>query len=306
MIEAIPNKVLIQPKVGDYKEGDGNLMVRSNRSLATDWTPYVPKGERQSGNGFETDDCTAFAYTNVVEVQFKYFKNKLPITVLKFLSDNGYLDENGDLNCSDRALGSMAGTTSEGNSLNKVAETARTKGLVPESLWPTVFTNYDDYYKPLPQNLLDLGMKFLEYFELPYRQVFSNDVSAAPLYVALCTCGGWNNPEPPPIAWCNAGNATNHCVCLLKTNNYRVFDSYSPFVKDFAADYNIPYFYQVLFNPKQMTKKFIIQDGSKLGVLILEGFTGTASFADSQAHLQELKDAFGVPTDAKTVVIPQS
>lgn len=308
----IPNGVIFAPLPTDYVRGDGKLNhITALRNFTSDWTPYVPKGERQSGNGFDSNDCTGFGYTNVVETQFKYFKinGKISVEALKFLNDNGYLDENGEANFSDRALGSMAGTTSAGNALNVVAETARTKGLVPESKWPSVFTNYAEYYKPVPQDLIALGKRFLEFFEVPYHQVtsdFDEAIKDAPLYVALCTCGGWNNPQPPPVAWCNAGNATNHCVCLLKTKDYRIFDSYLPFVKDFASNYNIPYFYQVLFNPKTMIKKFIIQDGAKLGVLVLEGFTGTIAFADTATHFQELKDAFGFTGTEKTIVIPQA
>src|ERR1043165_6608028 len=124
--KTIPNKVIIDPQPTDYVHGDGNIDPEiSLRALTSDWTPYVPNPENQSGNGFETDDCTAFSYTNVVETQYNYFlkAGKLPAATIQFLSQNGYLDGNGMLNCSDRALGSMAGTTSQGNSLNKVAET---------------------------------------------------------------------------------------------------------------------------------------------------------------------------------------
>lgn len=266
MDKTIPNGVIIEPKLTDYVSGDGNLGALADRNLTLDWTPYTPKGERQSGNGFESNDCTGFGYTNVIEVQFKYFKSKglISVEALKWLTDNEYLDENGDLNASDRALGSMAGTNSGGNSLNKVADTARLGGLIPEKKWPSVFTTYAEYYKPVPPELLALGQKFKTFFDLLYEQTFSADVKAAPLYVALCTCGGWNNPEPPPVAWCNAGNATNHAVCLLKANSYRIFDSYSPFVKDFAADYVIPYFYKVLLIIKNMnqTKVVLSKDGT--------------------------------------------
>jgi hypothetical protein len=268
---SIPNKVIIDPRPTDYVSGDGNIDAAvANRILVPsgDWTPYVVDGERQSGNGFDSDDCTAFSYTNAVECQFKYYRlnGKIPQSTINFLSQNGYLDANGDLNCSDRALGSMAGTTDQGNSLNKVADTAYKMGLVPESKWPSVFTNYAEYYKPVPAELQSLAQQFLQYFDLPYESTsgdLTGALQACPLYVALCTCGGWNNPEPPPIAWCNAGSATNHAVCLLKQNNYRIFDSYDPFVKDFAPDYYIPYFYKVLLTPKgQLTMQLVNDKGT--------------------------------------------
>lgn len=274
---SIPNKVIIDPKPSDYVSGDGQLpdeLIGRTLVPSGDWTPYVVAGDKQSGNGFESDDCTGFSYCNVVEIQFNYFKGtgQIPQATMDFLNQNGYINKDGNLDVSPRALGSMAGTTSQGNSLNKVADTARTMGLVPESKWPTVFTNYDDYYKPVPQDLQTLALQFKQYFDLPYQSV-SGDLSkflqASPLYVALCTCGGWNNPEPPSIAWCNAGSATNHAVCLLKQNNYRIFDSYEPFIKDFASDYYIPYFYQVLLTPKgvQDNHMFLAQDKGTVYVI---------------------------------------
>lgn len=296
--QKIPNGVIYDPKPTDYMTGDGNIAseVRTNG----DWTPYVPKGERQSGNGFDSNDCTGFAYTNVIETQFKFLKDKIPVATLVWLSQNGYLDENGDLNCSDRALGSMAGTTSAGNSLNKVADTARTQGLIPESKWPSVFTTYAEYYKSVPQDLLNLGKEFLAHFEMPYEQVPVNltgeALKSAPLYVALVTCGGWSNAEPPAIAWCNA-QGSNHCVALLKQNDYRIFDSYpipgGSFIKDLSTDYSIPYFYKVLLNPKgvSMPKKFYVNDNGKIVLFVIDGFAATGVAAKDQASKLKLEQS---------------
>lgn len=303
----IPNGVIIDPKPTDYVSGDGNLGAIASRVLVPDgdWTSYTPKGERQSGNGFDSDDCTAFGYTNVLETQWTPVKQVIGISsaAMQFLEKNGYLDSDGTPNFSDRALGSMAGTTSAGNSLNKVADTARKFGLIPESKWPSVFTNYADYYKPIPDELKALALEFLNYFELPYEQVFSHQLqdalNSAPLYVALVTCGGWNNPEPPPIAWCNAGNATNHAVCLLKQNNFRIFDSYNPFVKDLATDYTIPYFYKILLNPKQM---------SQVKIAVIKGEAGIFLAASDPQQLVQVGKVFGrevqLGPDGKTITNP--
>lgn len=58
--------------------------------------------------------------------------------------------------------------------------------------------------------------------------------------------------------------------------------------------------------PKEqnMTTKFLVNQNGKVGIMILEGFTGSIFFADSMAHLQELKDAFGIPATAPTITIP--
>ncbi len=277
--KTIPDGVIFAPQEGDYISGDGNLGSLPSRNWVpnNNWTPYVVAGERQSGHGFDTNDCTGFSYTNSVEMQFKYMRlnGLIPAKVIDWLNKNGYLDGNGDLNTSDRALGSMAGTTSKGNSLNKVAETARTIGLIPESKWPSVFTTYAEYYKPVPQELLNLGQEFLTHFSLYYEYVPNStdpdNMTGAPFYVALVTCSGWSNKNPVP--WCGL-TGSNHAVVELKQNPYVIFDSYDPFIKNLEKGYLIPYKYRVYLtlnetiNLENMT---LVKDTKSSTVGILTG-----------------------------------
>ena len=53
-----------------------------------------------------------------------------------------------------------------------------------------------------------------------------------------------------------------------------------------------------------MTKKFKVDDHGKLGIMILEGFTGTVLFADSMAHYTELCDANGIDDTTPTITLP--
>lgn len=250
---SIPNGVIFDPKPTDFVSGDGNLGSLPARNWVpnNNWLSYTPKGERQSGNGFDTNDCTGFALTNSCECQFKYMRlnNLVSVDNLAWLSQNGYLDENGDCNFSDRALGAMAGTSSKGNSLNTVAQTARDGGLIPESKWPSVFTNYADYYKLPPQELLDLGQEFKKRFTISYEYVPSganpDDMTGAPFYSALATCSGWQFDNP--VKWCGI-TTTNHAIVELKQNPYSIFDSYTTngsFIKNLGAGYIIPFKYRV-------------------------------------------------------------
>jgi hypothetical protein len=53
-----------------------------------------------------------------------------------------------------------------------------------------------------------------------------------------------------------------------------------------------------------MAKKFIINDGGKIGVCVLEGFTGTVVFAKTPQDLTNLKIALEVPDDAPVYNYP--
>lgn len=277
----IPNGVIIAPKPEDYMAGDGNLGGITQRVLVedNDWTRYKVKGKRQSGNGYDTNNCTGFGYCNDLAMQYKAMMalNLIPVTIQTWLQVNGYIDENGELALSMRALGTMAGTSHNGNSLNKVADTARTMGLIPYSKWPNVFTNDNDYYKALPAELVALAKEFLQHFDLPYEYVstptYGNEYQAAPLYVALATCFPWNATEPPPVAWCGV-DRTNHCLVDLKRNSHRVFDSYQfneNFTKDLAADYSVPAAYRVLLILKGQTNMILVKDTKSSTVGILTG-----------------------------------
>lgn len=75
-----------------------------------------------------------------------------------------------------------------------------------------------------------------------------------------------------------------------------------------VVDYNngyLGYFDPEPFLNATMTKKFIIKDGPKLGVLVLEGLTGSVVFADDPASFDGLKAGVDMPANAKTLEIPQ-
>jgi hypothetical protein len=89
-------------------------------------------------------------------------------------------------------------------------------------------------------------------------------------------------------SWPNAGITEHH----IRENYFTSGNTFNPWT----------------LIPKEqqfMVKKFRIQDGSKLGILILEGFTGTVLFADNQAHYAEICDANGVNAQTPLVQVPQ-
>ena len=89
-------------------------------------------------------------------------------------------------------------------------------------------------------------------------------------------------------SWPNAGITEHH----LRENYFTSGNTFNPWTL-------IPKEQQI------MTVKFKVHQNGKLGIMILEGFTGTILFADSIAHYTELCDANGITDATPTIIIPQ-
>jgi hypothetical protein len=259
--------LIAPPKPEDFILGVNSPLVVADVEPSGDWSPYVSLFERQISLYLETDNCTGFSYTNDVEDQINrmIIKKQIAVEALNFLQKYGYLDENGLVNTSERALGAMAGTGPNGNYLNTVAETARKFGLAPDKMWPwdqNVQKTYEQYYAKPTQEVYDVAKMFLQYFDLPYHWiqggsgVYPASMKVAPMYVALVTCGGWNTP---PVKWCNAQGA-NHAVVTVKYDNIndpKIQDHYEPYIKELSLDYQISYTMQVLVIQKKGIKRMV-------------------------------------------------
>lgn len=255
LIPAVP----IKPT--DYVQGDpknplaglGKRVVNATGKWA-DYRPplqiqYDPKSK------WDTSDCTGFAYCRDIATFLNYLwrNNLLPQEFIDWAKQEGYIQQDSFL-FDPRVLGIMAGTTGAGNWLQVVADAARKGGLLPANTLPGAdgIENYDVYYdkKLITPEITALGLEFLKWVDLPYQWVTDGDVAGAlkacPLYVALCTCGGWNTP---PVPWCNAGNNSNHAV--VEVQDQEILDSYPPDLKPLSADYNIPYRMMILTSIKE-------------------------------------------------------
>ena len=263
--------IIAPPKPTDFILGVSSPLVVGDVEPTGDWRPYTPTPEKQWSQQFDTMNCTAFSYTNIIETLINRLikKGLVSVEFMQFLQTNGYLDANGLLDTSERALGSMAGTDENGNHLATVAETARKNGLAPNSMWKwdtNVVLDIDEYYKTPPQQVFDVAKKFKQFVDLPYQWIgvgppvdiskYPLAMKVSPLYVALKTCPGWNSP---PVTWCGATDV-NHAVELVKFDNQAngfIFDSYDPYTKELQLNYAIPYALQIMAIVKKGIKKMI-------------------------------------------------
>lgn len=199
------------------------------------WTAFLPKGEPQK-NPLETMSCTSQSLLNCVEI----------INKAKYKVDKNY---------SDRFLAKCSGTNKYGNSMRKVLETLRKYyGTVRENQWSGVgFKSWADYYKAIPQDILNMGQLWIKEYKLEYERVNSdknsmmNALKYSPLYVAGFA---WYQKNGIYQSYGKANHA--FIVVGYKQNEYWLaFDSYSPFLKKLAWNYKFSYVKSVFLEKKK-------------------------------------------------------
>lgn len=220
------------------------------------WTPYLSTREIQRGSRIEPMSCVSHAQNNSAESQIIRLMRLglMPSWLRQKMLDAGYFDENGLPNLSDRFLAWASGTTKQGNSMNKVAETFRKMGAVPEKDWPFVNASWDEYYKEPPAHVIAKGKQFLEWFNIYYEwastafvnlshQQLATHLRQAPLQIAIATCSPWD----AKVEFCGVFTS-NHLVLMHDMKNLvpQIFDSYDPTRKELVGgsgrtQYFIPY-----------------------------------------------------------------
>lgn len=197
-----------------------------------DWTPYLPEDEIQQKYGVETHNCTAFGWTNLIEM------------VLKKL---GY-----DHNYSDRALGIMAGTYPPGNTPHKVGETIRKKGLVYEAVLPfsDSVNTVDDYYDKslVTDTVSNEAKKWLYFVEFGHEWVFTPEHDPAEQRERIKEALTYSPLGVSVYAWVKSGDSyvkpsgtrDNHWCTLVNVEDdgrYKIFDSYDNTTKYLHKDF---------------------------------------------------------------------
>jgi hypothetical protein len=255
MNKPITSGFIPEPAVGeDYLFGvsaiDNDIKV-----LDGDWTPYLPKNEKQR-QGFESMCCTNFSSTSAIEILLTRLIELKLISVgnLKWLNDNGYIDDSGHINFSDRFDALVSGTKpDQGNSLKAPADAKHKYGLIPEKLLPWVDSEAEYFNKSkITPQMYALGLEFLKRFpinyELVYRKDFVEALKVSPLAGAVWAWNGLINN-----VYQTTTNAFNHAIAIIKPPyNWGIFDSYDPFQKKLADDYNY-YDYAIRYIVREIT-----------------------------------------------------
>ncbi len=236
----IPTGVIIEPMVEkDWRFGSAEFGTKILMPSG-DWNKYLPTFEKQR-RGFESMCCTNFSSTSAVETYFNYLIIEKVINEnnLRWLKDNGYIDDNGKLNTSDRYDAIGSGTNpNTGNTLKAPADFKRKNGLIPEYMLPWT----DDrtaYFKKdsITQKMYALGQEFLRRFNINFEIVTESDFWNALKYSPLSgACFAWNGVNNN--IYYRVENQINHAICMIKPPEvWNILDSYDPFVKKLSNNY---------------------------------------------------------------------
>ncbi len=250
-----------------------------------DWRPYCPIFEPQFSTKADVQGCCSFSNNNSAEISLK--------------------QKGIDINFSDRftTVGSgtnpiATNTKPAGNTFDAVEAFCKNYGRVLESVYPAP-PNYtiDQYYSQIPPEIFKQAIFYEENSEYIGTDIptLKYHLQQCPIQIAI--------PTPHP----------NHAVVLVYIDDQNVLYYYdSEGTPDTAIKTmtTLPEAaMKLIIKPVTMTTRFIVQDNNfspaKIGVLVLEGFTGTATFADNPPHLQNLKDALGFTGSELIVQIPK-
>jgi hypothetical protein len=295
------------PLEEDYIAGATSQLGFNRVKEDADWRDLRQPGERQKASRIETMSCVSFSENNVAEIHFERQRRagEIPASTMRELEALGYVVD-GRLNLSDRFLAWASGTTKQGNYMNKVAQTLREVGAVPEADWPFINAPWDEFYKEPPQWVKDKAKKFLEFFQVSYEWVSVSvnpqskayiriHLKQAPLQVALATCSPWDSE----VGFCGRAG-TNHAVTLLHLDENGVatiFDSYDPYTKVLSADYPIPSVLKTVITlkqPEQMNARFIYVKNKPEQYVELNGKKKSVRELPSK---EDLADFFDIPLE---------
>lgn len=248
------NKGVISPQLSpsDYIAGQETGIMYERINPSGNWTAHLPLKETQFINSFDTSACVTFSALNLLEIQLNYLANNkiIPDEVLLKLIEWGYM-ENGKFNFSDRFTAKMSGTTPQGNSVQKVWDSIKHDGLVPESMWPSGGTKkWTEYYQEIPQEIKDFAKKILTLLDFQYEWVVTGTCGAPD--IALLQHHLQQSPLQPTHPLCARGSdnvfkTCPACVTQHATTIYNInaliedFDHYYPYLNQYELNYPFPW-----------------------------------------------------------------
>jgi hypothetical protein len=278
----IKNGFISVSKSKRKKDGDFELgrVVKKGLKKDKDWRGFEPVGEQQN-IGYEKMWCVSESACNAIETIINYYiqlvnneeaDEDIQEIVKVFKYFGLVIEDKCLLNTHYVAAGS--GTSPRGNNQKRVADFIRHYGLIPKAEWPDGHTWNDHYFQKdgvyingnrVPQKYLDKGQKLAEFIEISYEWVEPHEFGDANQDGAIQTSGyawpGTYNGVYPYVSY-----APNHAfqesyAAQSAPKYYFAFDSYNPFQKKLAPNYNLG---SGMLYSFQVKKKFTIFNREKI------------------------------------------
>lgn len=265
------NGVLFDKRQSDYILGASpvfKVVLLENGN----WKPWTPEHEIQFNYSklYDTLMCVSFSATDCLEYQFTFalHNNLLLPEDVKWLSKpivNGkqypsYF-KNGFINFSERFVGTLGETSSQGAYQYKVGDAIRKFGLIPQDMFPLA-DNFNDNIdkKFITQEMYDLGAEFIKRFPISYEWISStDDIKDALKYGPVQVCVRYADYKDSNITaiLCPIEPPQHATTEVNKTDEYdEIDDSYSRQFKRYCKQgiYS-PMLYTINFKKKDMVIK---------------------------------------------------
>lgn len=224
--------ITIAPRWNDFKMKGETALKKVVLNPERDWKKYTSRAERQYVPGFDTLSCTTFSALNDLEIigNCKIEKKLFSDDNINWLKENGYFDDNGMLNFSDRFIAILSGTTMLGNDVISVGNAIIKYGLIPEKDLPIGGSSWNEYMDPknISPAMLKKGKEFRSRFLPGYEWVwFSNDATfdqneVDALQEALLYA-------PVQIGIPSPSTHATTMIAIQPVTSYDVYDHYEPF-----------------------------------------------------------------------------
>ena len=235
-----------EPTSTDYIAGEVSGIQYSIILKDGNWMDFEPDGERQNtAFKFDTMSCVTFSALNALEMQIKLLikENKLSRAHLDFLKD--YMI-GGEVNFSDRYTAILSGTTKTGNTFQKVADSIRNLGAIPQAMLPygdaKTWEQWHDK-SVITADMIAKGQQFRKLFDIQYEWVYNGSLNVneskkqikqAPLQIAV------------PLQAQHAIVMTN----IKDKDSWNTFDSYPPY-RDRVKWNGTKYGFKIVITPKE-------------------------------------------------------
>lgn len=243
-----------------------------------DSSPYFGNYEGQKYGAFDTDCCWDFSAAECAETRLElYWKlGLIPPETKLWLTQNGYIDQDGDFYLSRRWVAILNGTRDSGASPLDFWNIAQGAGLIPNWMlpynsaeaakWITKDQFNNDYFNPqiITMEMELMGLEFAKRFKIRAQNIPGGSLNQISTEIQTYLKEGSlqiGHPVPQDGRWNQTlvpypygRTVSDHATELYKFDEsqpypFYIYDSYEPHLKQLQRDYYIPLITRVSIIP---------------------------------------------------------
>lgn len=229
------------------------------------WKPWLSNQEIQVVNlttPYDTLFCVTFSALAIISAIMNYMiaNGLMPEDKVKWLKENGYIDETGKINFSERFTGTLGETTNRGAYQYKIANAIKNYGLIPQKDLELAESFTDNINKDfITEANYEKGREFKKRFYINWEWVY--DIEEALKYSPVQGIVKFANYSYPEEILVPTGSPDHAVAGIFTTPNYNLMrDSYWQEFKRYAKThtYSLMAFNITILSDNNMdTKAFV-------------------------------------------------